>query len=372
ARELAWRGYQVTVFEEMPEPGGMLRYGIPAYRLPRDIIKAEIDAILALGVELHCQTRVGRDISWEELRRTYNAVYLAIGAHRSLKLGVDGEDLQGVIGAVEFLRQVNLADAPPVGRNVAVIGGGNSAIDAARSALRLGAKQVTIIYRRLREDMPAQEEEIHAAEEEGIKIQYLAAPVRFTGDEGQVRQIVCQRMTLGEFDRSGRRRPVPVPGAEFILEADQVIAAVSQQPVLPFPTDNGLGIKVSKGGLIQLRPGTKTLTGEAMVFAGGDTVTGPSTVIWAIAAGRNAAREIDMAIRVINGEPPYVPPLSVETLVPLITDEELKEPPQAVMPELEPEVRMKQFVEVELGFSPQVAMGEACRCLRCDIKPEDS
>lgn len=367
ARELALRGYSVTVFEELPEAGGMLWWGIPEYRLPRDILKAEIEAILALGVELRCNTRVGRDVSWEELKRDFDAIYLAIGAHKSMRLGVEGEELEGVSGAVEFLREVNLGRRPQLGRRVAVIGGGNSAVDAARTARRLGAEEVTILYRRLRPDMPAQEEEIKAAEEEGVKIEYLVAPIRFAGNNGRLQEVFCQRMTLGEFDATGRRRPVPIPGEECSVEVDHALVAISQTP--DTGSLSGLGeVAVSKGGLIQILAGSKSRASEAMVFAGGDAVTGPDTVIGAVAAGKRAAQEMDEAIRTRNGEPPYVSPPEEEIEVPLFIDEEVQPKARARMPEVSARKRIRDFREVELGFTHDIAADEATRCLRCDYK----
>jgi NADH-quinone oxidoreductase subunit F len=370
ARELALSGYAVTVFEELPQAGGMLWFGIPEYRLPREVLKAEIDDILALGVELRCNTRVGREISWNRLKEDFDAIYLAIGAHRSMRLGVEGEGLKGVDGAVEFLREFNIGKGSQAGDRVAVIGGGNSAIDASRVASRLGAKEVTILYRRLRQDMPAQEEEIQAAEEEGVKIQYLTAPIGFLGRDGQVEKVACQKMSLGEFDASGRRKPVAMPEACFHLDVDQVLVAIGQVPDLPIPVQDG-DIRVSKGGLIEIKERTHTRASEAMIFAGGDAVTGPDTVIGAIAAGRCAAHEIDTAIRERNGEPPYMPPPEEEIEIPKVIDEEIQERSRARMPEVPAEERIVDFREVELGFSEEVAMAEACRCLRCDISEEE-
>jgi len=366
ARELALRGYAVTVFEELPEAGGMLLWGIPEYRLPRDVLRGEIQAILDLGVELRCNTRVGTHISWEELKRHYDAIYIAVGAQKSMRLGIEGEDLEGVYGAVEFLRMVNLGKAPYLGEKVAVMGGGNSAIDAARSSLRLGAREVTILYRRLRGDMPAQEEEIKAAEEEGVKIKYLATPVRFVGENGRLREVLCQRMRLGDFDSSGRRRPLPVAGDEFTLKVDLAIVAIGQMPVLPFPGD-GDGIRVSRGGLIEPLPGNRTRVSEALIFAGGDAVTGPDTVIGAIAAGKAAAREMDSAIRQRNGEPPFVEPREAEIQIPM---EVLETPqgPRSAMPHLDPQQQIRDFSEVELGLPREVIVLEASRCMRCDYK----
>jgi NADH-quinone oxidoreductase subunit F len=367
AKDLALRGYAVTVFEELPEAGGMLWWGIPEYRLPRDILKAEISAIVALGVDLRCNTRVGREIPWESVKKDYDVVYLAIGAHKSMRLGVEADNLTGVRGAVEFLREVNLGKAPKVGDRVAVIGGGNSAVDAARSAKRLGAREVTILYRRLRPDMPAQEEEIRAAEDEGVKIQYLVAPLGFKGDNGKLQKVVCQRMNLGEFDASGRRRPIPVEGEEFSLDADTVLAAIGQVPELPFPAD-GEEIQVSKGGLILIRPGTLSRAGEALIFAGGDAVTGPDTVIAAIAAGHRAAHEMDAAIRARSGEPAYVPPPEEVIPIPMEIQEETPERPRTPLPHTLVAERIRDFREVELGFPKDIAVAEAARCLRCDIK----
>jgi len=366
ARELALRGYAVTVFEELPEPGGMLFWGIPEYRLPRNVLRGEIQAILDLGIELRCNTRVGTDISWEELKRRYDAIYIAIGAHRSLRLGIEGEDLAGVWGAVEFLRMVNMGKAPPLGEKVAVIGGGNSAIDAARSSLRLGAREVTILYRRLRADMPAQEEEIKAAEEEGIRTEYLVTPTRFIGENGRLRKILCQRMRLGDFDTSGRRRPLPIDGDEFALDVDSAIVAIGQMPLMPLAAGEE-GIRVSRGGLIQPLAGSKTRVSEALVFAGGDAVTGPGTVIAAIAAGKVAAREIDSAIRERNGEPPFVEPREAEIQIPMEVIE-VPPGPRTTMPQLDPHQRSKDFSEVELGLPEGAITLEASRCLRCDYK----
>ena len=371
ARELTLRGYLVTVFEDLPEPGGMLRYGIPAYRLPREVLKAEIQAILDLGVRLRCRTRVGHDISWQSLKADYDAIYLALGAHRSQRLDIEGDGLVGVMGAVEFLRRLNLGQAVRAGQNVAVIGGGNSAIDAARSVKRLGASRVTLLYRRLREDMPAQEEEIQAAEEEGIKIEYLAAPLRIRGENGHVSRIVCQRMSLGEFDRSGRRRPLPMAGAEFSLEVDQVISAISQKPDLDFlKTDPDSGVGISRSGLVEIMPGTRAKAGEAMIFAGGDAVTGPGMVVWAIADGLRAAGEIDAAIRKKNGAGAWQPKTDEDMEIPMEVIQEVVQTRRASMSHAPAAERAVDFREVELGFNREVALAEAARCLRCDVQEE--
>ncbi len=372
ARDLALRGYGVTIFEDLPAPGGMLRWAIPAYRLPRDILDREIDDIRSLGVEIKCNTRVGKTISFEQVSRDFDIVYLAPGAHKSQKMGVEGEDAASVYGGVEFLRDFNANEAAwmkgekKLGDRVAVIGGGNSAIDAARCAVRLGA-EVTILYRRLRQDMPAAAEEIEAAEHEGIKIEYLVAPTKIVSADGKVAGIRCERMKLGDFDKSGRKRPVPVKGSEFTLSVDAVIAAIGQVPDLSFvPKDSG--VRVNKWDCFDLAADSRSRTTDDRFYAGGDAVTGPDTVIGAIAAGHQAAADIDAEIRRKNGEPADEVPAEEKIDIPLIIDEESAEAPQTKMPELDARARKLSFVEVELGFTREDAIREAIRCLRCDAE----
>ncbi|MBN2516124.1 MAG: FAD-dependent oxidoreductase, partial [Deltaproteobacteria bacterium] len=372
AKDLALRGYQVVVFEELPEPGGMTRYGIPSYRLPRNILKGEIDNIAALGVEIKCNTRVGRDISFEQVNKEFDYVYLAPGAHKSQRMGVEGEDLEGVYGGVEFLRDFNINEEAwlkgqkTLGSQVAVVGGGNSAIDAARVSRRLGA-DVTILYRRFRQDMPAAEEEIEAAEHEGIKIEYLVAPLKIISENGKVTGITCQRMEPGDFDRSGRKRPVPVEGSDFTLSVDAVVAAIGQAPDLSFvPEDSG--VSVNKWECFDLEGTSKSQTTSKKFFAGGDAVTGPWTVVGAISAGHQAAEDIDSAIRARNNEPPYEAPPEEVIEIPFEIDEESEECPQTRMPELDSMTRRTNFDEVETGFSSDDAAKEARRCLRCDVE----
>ena len=372
ARDLALRGYKVTVFEELSEPGGMLRWAIPAYRLPRDILANEIADVTALGVEIKCNIRIGRELPFNKLKKNYDYVYMAPGAHKSQKMGVEGEDIPGVHGGVEFLRAFNAHEdawvkgEKTLGSKVAVIGGGNSAIDAARVALRLGA-DVTILYRRERKDMPAAVEEIIAAEDEGIKIEYLVAPLKIEAKDGKVSGITCERMKLGEFDRSGRKKPVAIPGSTFTLAVDAIVASIGQVPDLTFvPKDSG--VSVNKWDCFDLAKGSKSQTTDARFYAGGDAVTGPDTVIGAIAAGHQAARDIDDAIRLAAGEPAYEEPTEEKIVIPLIIDEEGEEAPQGKMPELHGPERKASFVEVELGFSMDDAVKEAARCLRCDAE----
>ncbi|HQP25110.1 MAG TPA: FAD-dependent oxidoreductase, partial [Smithellaceae bacterium] len=370
ARDLALRGYKVTVFEELKYAGGMLRWGIPAYRLPRNILQAEIDDITSLGVEIRLNTRVGRDISFKQMEKDFDYFYLATGAHKSQKMRVPGEELGNVFGGVEFLRDFNdneekwIKGEKTLGKKVAVIGGGNSAIDAARVALRLGS-EVTILYRRLRQDMPAAEEEIKAAEDEGIKIEYLIAPLKIDGKKGKVSSITCQRMTLGDFDSSGRKKPVPVEGSEFTLNVDAIVAAIGQVPDMSF-VDQKTGVEINKWDCYTVGKGYKSRTTNPRYFAGGDAETGPDTVIAAIGAGHQAADDIDMAIRTANGEPAYEKPAREKIDVPLVIDEESIEAPQMPMPEMHHDTRKTNFAEVELGFSREDAIKEACRCLRCD------
>jgi len=367
ARNLVLKGYGVTVFEALPEAGGMLRWGIPEYRLPRNILRGEIKDILDLGVEISLNTRVGMDISWNDIEKEFQAVFLAAGAQKSARLGVEGEDLEGVYGAVEYLREFNLGNRPTTGNRVAIIGGGNSAIDAARSALRLGAKEVVILYRRLRADMPAQDEEIKAAEEEGVKIHYLVSPLKFEGQNGRVKQVICQKMILGDFDAGGRREPIPIANEEFILEVDLVLPATGQALDLDFAKP---GIDLTKRGFIKIVDGTKTRTSSDMIFAGGDAVRGPDTVVGAIAAGHRAAREIELALRQGKTESPYTTVTEEGLDIPGTVEEDIREMLRLSMPEADIAERVGDFREVELGFSRQEALTESTRCLRCDIEAE--
>ena len=366
ALELKKRGYAVTVFEELPLAGGMLRWGIPAYRLPREVLDSEIQDILDTGVELRANARVGRDVGFDELDKEFDIIYLAVGAQKSYALDIPGEDAEGVFGAVEMLRLHNMDQEVNTGKQVAVIGGGNSAIDAARTAVRLGADEVTIFYRRERKDMPAQEAEIRAAEDEGVQIRYLMAPTSVTTGNGKVSGLELTRMNLGQFDRSGRKRPEPIPGSEFIVNVDTVIAAISQRADLEFLID--------KSGVETTRTAVKTDDGyrttNAKIWAGGDVVTGPAMVIDAIKAGQDAAEQIDMAIRQANGEKPWIPPVDETIDIPFEVDEDVIEQPQAEMPGVPALQRRGDFREVELGYALETAMAESRRCMRCDAEIE--
>jgi heterodisulfide reductase subunit A len=292
AHDLALAGFTPTVFEAAPVPGGMLWLGIPEYRLPRDVIELEVEYIKNMGVEILYDTPVGPGLTLDDLRkRGFQAIFLGVGAHKGLKLRVPGEDeFEGFEDCIVFLRRVNLGDTSKPANKVIVIGGGNSAIDAARTALRVGCDEVHIVYRRSRKEMPANPWEVEAAEEEGVKISYLAAPVKIIGERGKVVGMECTRMRLGKLDASGRRRPVPIEGSEFTIDADLIVPAISQRPDIAFlGDDHGLDISRWESFEIDNATGATNVPG---IFAGGDDVTGPSTVIEAIAAGHRAARGI--------------------------------------------------------------------------------
>jgi heterodisulfide reductase subunit A len=296
AHDLAIMGYQVTVFESLPVVGGMLYIGIPEYRLPKDILQREIDDIRNVGVEIKNNTPIGKDLSIDDLfQNGFKAVFIAVGAHQSMKLGVLGEEANGVVLGVDLLRDLNLGKKVKVGKKVVVIGGGNVAMDAARSAVRLGAKKVSILYRRTRQEMPASEEEIQAAEAEGIEITYLVAPAEVLSHNGKVAGIKSIRMKLGEPDASGRKRPVVIKGSEFDIDADMVIPAIGQITDISF-LGKSSGIATTKGNTLLVSPETLA-TSRNGVFAGGDAVTGPATAIEAIAAGQKAATAIDQYLR---------------------------------------------------------------------------
>jgi len=284
AYDLRKMGYKPTIFEALPVAGGMLRVGIPEYRLPKNILRKEISILENFGIEIKLNTPIGEKLTIDDLKKEgYQAVFIAVGAHLSMKLRIPGEDLKGVYPGVEFLRGVNLSENVEVGEKVAIVGGGNAAIDAARTVYRLGAKQATIVYRRSRVEMPASEEEIEEAEKEGIKILYLAAPIRILGKEGKVNQMECVRMKLGEPDASGRRRPVPIEGSEFTIDADMVIPAIGQSSDLSFLGPHHK-FNLVRGRRFEVDPLTLE-TNIKGIFAGGDTVTGPNTVVDAMAAG---------------------------------------------------------------------------------------
>ncbi|MDK2836479.1 MAG: NADH-quinone oxidoreductase subunit [Thermosediminibacterales bacterium] len=359
---LALEGYGVTVYEALPVAGGMLAVGIPEYRLPKKLLMSEIKQIESLGVKIKTNTPIGKDLTIEDLKENYDAVFISIGAHQDLKLGIEGEMLEGVYPGAAFLRSLNLGEKVEVGDKVAVIGGGNVAIDSARSALRLGAGEVHIFYRRQRDDMPADKNEIEEAEKEGIKIHFMTAPERFIGENGRLVAMECIKMMPGDFDKSGRRRPVRIPESNFKIDVDTVIAAIGQKPDIE-------SIKTScqfnKNGTLKVEE-ESMMTNVPGIFAGGDCVNGPATVIEAIAHGRKAALAIDEylggdARRRYNDRVKNIKRKTEH----VINEEHMLRREAGCLPVAE---RLQGFSEVELCFSEEDALYEASRCLRCDIK----
>jgi formate dehydrogenase beta subunit len=363
---LARYGHKPTIFEAMPKLGGMLRYGIPEYRLPKDVLDWEIQGIVEMGVEAKTNMSMGEDFTIDSLREQgFNAIFLGIGAWDSRGLGIDGEHLEGVLSGTRFLIDRGLARETPVGEKVAVIGGGNTALDAARTSWRLGAKEVTIIYRRSRKEMPANDIEVEEAEQEGIRFLFLAAPTKLIGEDGKLTHLEYREMELGEPDESGRRRPVPKQGTEKTIRVDNVIAAIGQFPLTDFLKRDG--VVTTKRNTVEV---TNDKTGETNlegVFAGGDAVTGASIAVEAVGAGRRAARAINLYLR---GEEVTVPQKAITKDSHLPEVEELIQVPEGgrvKMPELAVEQRRGSFDEVERGLDEEAARREAERCLRCGL-----
>ena len=354
AYQLARRGYPVTVFEAFSQPGGMLRYGIPKYRLPREVLDGEIARILKLGVELRCNTAVGRDVKIEDLRRDYQAVFVGIGAHQGLRLRVPGEDAANVFTGTEFLNRVNSGEAVAVGRKVIVVGGGDTAIDAARMSKRLGA-EVTILYRRTRAEMPAIKQEIDGALEEGVKIEYLAAPAEILTKDGVAVGMRSIRMELGAPDASGRPRPVPRAGSEFDLPADAIIAAISQEPRV-----DGLDLPHGKGPWISAE-GPQVSNREG-VFTGGDAVE-LGLVTIAIAQGRFAAEAIDAWIQ---GKPFEKAAAGAPIGPDRVKLDWYKQAERHERHDLPVEERDGDL-EIQVGLLEAEAVEEAKRCMSCGL-----
>jgi len=299
AHDLAKKGYSVTVFEKSSLPGGLLRRCIPEYRIPKKIVDFDVKRITDLGVEIKTNVAIGKNLTIKKLlQQGYNAVFVATGAHEEMTLGINGEELNGVFPALEFLENANKKKVE-LPDKVSVIGGGNVAIDSARTALRFGAKEVTILYRRSKEEMPASPWEIKEAEEEGIKIEFLTAPKRILGKDGRVTAIECLKMELGEPDETGRRCPVPIQGSEFIEQAGTVIIAVGHFPCTVFLPEM---VEITEKRTIAVEPFTLE-TSSAGIFAGGDAVSGPATLMEAILAGKHAAASIDCYLRGASFEP---------------------------------------------------------------------
>jgi len=355
-------GYPTTVFEAHSEVGGMLRVGIPQYRLPRELLDTEIQRLTGMGVEIKTNTRVvSLDLVFDI---GYKAIFVTIGAHQSLRIGIEGENSPGVLDGATFLREVNLGLKPSIGETVAVIGGGNVAIDAARTAIRLGVRKVNILYRRSRVEMPANPIEVEQALEEEIDITFLVAPTGIKRENGKL-TVTCVRMELGEPDSRGRRQPVPIKDSEFNQKFDTLITAIGQAPNTP----GDFHVRLGRGSTIQVDPVTLT-TNRTGVFAGGDAITGPATVVEALATGRLAASRIDDYLqhrypvagkevrKCLTGD------LHPET-VELIRKIGRLEPPS-----IPPEARVKDFEPVELVYNWEAAINEARRCLRCGVGAE--
>ncbi len=351
-------GYDVTVYESQPDAGGVLLFGIPEYRLPKEALKKEIDTIKQVGIDILTNTEIGKDIAFDQLREKHDAVYVSTGTQFSRKIGVEGEKLPGVYHGLDFLKDVNLDKVSNLSGVVAVIGGGNTAIDAARVAIRIGADEVHVLYRRKMEDMPADKREIEDAIEEGVIVHELVEPVEFIGTD-RIRRVKCLKMELSGFDKDGRKNSVRIPDSEFLLDVDHVIPAVSQYSDLPFIRRDE--VEVTKMGTFVVDEGS-LMTSMPGVFAGGDVVRGSDVVIRAIADGKKAAGSIDQYLggngELNRGEPIELPDI--------IDDSELVEHERFKMEYIDMDARKHSFDEVSRGFHRLNAIAEAMRCLRCD------
>ena len=368
---LARLGHKCKVFEAMPKPGGMLLYGIPEYRLPKKTLDFEIQGILELGVELECNKRMGVDFTLDDLKdEGYDAIYLALGAWDSRRLGVDGEnDFPEVASGTEFLIKRGLEEETPVGKNVIIVGGGNTAMDCARTSWRLGADNVYLLYRRSRKEMPANDIEVVEGEHEEIQYHFLAAPTKLIGEGGKLTGLEYQKMELGEPDASGRRRPVPVEGSEEVIAADNVFSAIGQSPNLEC-LDEGLGADVERtrwnSVLVNECTGRTSVDG---IYSGGDAARGAATAVEAIRDGRFAAASIHQQL---TGQEPEVPQgfYWKAPKLPGVEDGFAKQPEpseRAKMPDLSVDERRLNFDEVELGLTEEMARKEADRCLQCGV-----
>lgn len=361
---LAIEGYPVTVFERLPVAGGMMAVGIPEFRLPRRVLQAEVDKIKELGVEIRLNVEIGKDVTFEALKKDYDAVFIAIGCHHPIKIDVEGEDeLKGVIDGITFLRDIHLGRPTLLKEKAVVIGGGNTAVDSARVAKRLGFQEVSILYRRTREEMPAISYEVDEAIEEGIQIEFLTSPTKIMGKDGEVCALECMRMKLGEPDESGRRKPIPIERSEFEVKTDVVITAIGQQPELG-PLSREGKFATSKQGLIMVDPKTGE-TNVPGIFAAGDVVSGPRTVVEAVGFGKEVAMSIDLLLR---GEDPKAARRG-EWQGMEFRPEHVQARQRVDMPRISLSERQRSFKEIDLGFSEQEAKAEAERCLMlCGIQ----
>jgi len=368
AHYLSLAGHKVTVFEADDRPGGMLVSGIPPHRLPRDTLNKEIESLLDENITLKCNTALGRDMTLDGLFEDgFKAIFLAMGAHKSRKINLEGEDADGVYPAIGFLKDFNLRGKTVARGHVGVIGGGDSAVDAAGVALRQeGVESVTIFYRRTRVEMPAQDRDIDTVLEEGVKLETLVSPIRILTEAGRLTGIECIKNRLGDVDSSGRRRPVPISDTEYVVNLDTLIVTIGDKPDIDFIPS--MGIDVTKWGTMQVDDQTLS-TNRPGVFAGGDVVTGPNTVVEAIAAGKKAALMIGRYLRGEELKQPgaaLLPDVYVEPLA--IDEEELEEAQRVEPPTIPVSARRHNFDEIELSFSVEEATKEARRCLRCDLE----
>ena len=368
---LTLKGYSCTVFEKLSVVGGMLAVGIPDYRLPKNILNREIEYIQKTGVEIKTDMALGKDFTIDDLfKKGYQAIFLAIGAHFPFDLRMPRSDHKAIIKGVSFLKDLNMGEKPTLGQKVVVIGGGNVAIDSARSAARLGCRDVLIVYRRSREEMPAHPEELRQLEEEGIQIEFLASPIKAMRDKAKkFKGIECIKMKLGEPDESGRRRPVPIEGSNFYIECNNLISAIGQASDLTFISEND-GLATTSWGTLKADPETLHADREG-VFVGGDAFGGPADVVTAIAHGKQAAKSIDQYLREHKVTPEYQPIRPAVHVEPVeLTDEEIEKLGRPKMPSKSGKTRINSFVEVETGFTKNIAMLEAKRCLRCDLETQ--
>jgi formate dehydrogenase beta subunit len=369
---LALKGYPVTIFERLGEPGGMAAVGIPDYRLPREIMRYEAGILERLGVEIRYNTQIGKEITLSRIfEEGYKAIFIGVGAHTNQPMGVEGEDkgYRGFIPGVFYLLEINLGRDPyPEGKKVVVVGGGNVAIDCVRTSFRIAKQDVNLVYRRTQKEMPADRVEIHDAEEEGVKFHYLCNPVRILAEEGKVVGVECIRMELGEPDESGRRRPIPVKGSEFVIETDILIPAIGQAIDLSFLGEKD-GVKTTRRSTISVQEGTFQTSREG-IFSAGDCVTGPDVLVRAAGHGKRAADKIDLFLRgrtVRESDEERLEAL-MEKIKVYRKEEEIGMTggqKRAVLKMLPPETRKWVFEETEQGFSIPEAQKEAERCLRC-------
>lgn len=360
AFDLARLGYPVTVFERSSKIGGSLRYCIPEYRLPEKVLDSEIEYIKEVGVDIRTETSIGKDVTVADLEKQgFKSIFIATGAHHGLELDIEGKELNGVFNALHLLEEVRIGNQVELGAKVAVIGGGNVAIDTARTAKRLGPKEVTVIYRRSEKEMPAHQKEVDEAKVEGVRFHFLATPKKIIGENGRVTAVECVRNVLGLPDESGRSRPVPIEGSEFTIQVDSLLFAIGEMPEVSFLPD---GINLVKGNRVVVDELTLQ-TSLPSVFAGGDIVSGPASVIDAIAAGKRAAVSIDRYLRGVDlraGRENKTPKVT------WVSDESsLRKKPRQPLQHLTPTERISCFKEVELGLTPDAGLLEARRCLFC-------